>query len=129
MTALEIIRLVGTEFEEIDDSELEQWVELARPFVSKEKFGKLYEQALAFMVCHMMKMGGLGEDTLGEYGKMGAASGMAGISSISDGGSSISFSWPGQTAVNAEAVYSQTTYGRQYLALLKLVIVPITIDH
>lgn len=129
MTALEIIRLVGSEFEDIDDDELGQWVEIARPFVSKEKFGKFYEQALAFMVCHMMKMGGLGEDTLGEYGKMGAASGMAGISSISDGGSSISFSWPGQTAITADAVYAQTTYGRQYLALLRLVIVPITIDH
>ena len=129
MTTLEIIRLVATEFASVPDEVILQWAELAKPYVSKEKFGKLYDQALAYMICHLMKSSGLGIDALGDYAKMGASAGMAGISSLSDGGSSISFAWPNQTVTSAEMVFSGTIYGRMYLALLRLVIVPITIDH
>ena len=129
MTALEIIRLVGTEFSDVSDEDVLLWISLARPFVSKEKFGKLYDTGVAYMTCHMMKTTGLGEDVLGDYAKMAAASGVAGIGSISDGGSSISFTWPNQAVTSADMVLSGTVYGRQYLALLRLVIVPITIDH
>ena len=129
MTALEIVRLVGGEFDNEDDAALEQWIELVRPYVSKEKFGKLYEQAIAYLVCHFMKSAGKGEDTMGEMGRMGLSAGANGIASISDGGSSISFANIGQAFTNADSVFSTTTYGRQFLALLRLVIVPITIDH
>ena len=129
MTVLEIIRIVGTEFESVSDETLGQWIELALPLVSKDKFGNLYNQALAYMVCHIMKTFGLGDDDMGSYGRLGMSAGAAGISSLSDGGSSISFSFPNQQVNSAEMVLSSTIYGRQYLALLRLVIVPITIDH
>lgn len=129
MTALEIVRLIGGEFDNEDDETIEQWVELVSPYVSKKKFGKFYDQAIAYLVCHFMKMSGKGDDVLGEMGKMGMAAGAKGIGSISDGGSSISFTNPSQAFTNADTVFSLTTYGQQYLALLRLVIVPITIDH
>ena len=130
MEALDIIRLVGDEFSGVSDAVVGQWIELARPFVSKKVFGKLFEQALAYFTCHMMKISGNGVDLLGDLGKMGGSAGVAGIQSISDGGSSISFAWSGAQAVtSAEMVLSETVYGRQYLAIARLVVVPITIDH
>lgn len=47
MTPLEIFRLVATEFKDVDDAEVEKWVELSKPFVSKKKFGNTYNHALA----------------------------------------------------------------------------------
>ena len=130
MEALDIIRLVGDEFSGVSDAVVGQWIELARPFVSKKVFGKLFEQALAYFTRHMMKISGNGVDLLGDLGKMGGSAGVAGIQSISDGGSSISFAWSGAQAVtSAEMVLSETVYGRQYLAIARLVVVPITIDH
>jgi len=43
MTAIEIIRLVGTEFASISDAVLEDWIEMVKPMVSKDRFGNLYE--------------------------------------------------------------------------------------
>ena len=50
MTVIETIRLVGSEFKDVPDAELEQWIELVSPMVGKKQFGKLYEQALAYLV-------------------------------------------------------------------------------
>ena len=89
MTAIEIIRLVGTEFSAIEDVDLEKWIEIVRPMVSKKQFGKLYEQAIAYLVCHRMKMAGYGESPLGaELGNINALG--FGISSASEGETSVS---------------------------------------
>ena len=40
MTAIEIIRLVGTEFATVSDEDLEKWIEVVRPMVSRKQFGK-----------------------------------------------------------------------------------------
>ena len=55
MTTIETIRLFGAEFEDVDNETLEKWIEVVKPLVSKEKFGKLYDNALAYLVCHNMK--------------------------------------------------------------------------
>ena len=106
LTALEIIRLRGGEFSEISDEILEQWIEVVRPMVSRKQFGKLYEQALALLVCHKLKLAGYGESALGE---LGATTVGFGIGSVSEGGSSIS-------------------YGTEYLTLRRSVIVPIHVS-
>ena len=71
MTAIEIIRLTAEEFKDVDDATLEKWLEIVRPMVSKKQFGKLYEQGLAYLVCHKLKMAGFGENPLGEAGIIG----------------------------------------------------------
>ena len=58
MTAIEIIRLIGEEFKGEKDEVLEQWIEVVRPMVSKKQFGKLYDQAIALLVCHKLKIAG-----------------------------------------------------------------------
>lgn len=122
MTAIEMIRLVGAEFKDIGDDVLEKWLEIVRPMVSKKQFGKLYEQALAFLVCHRLKMAGYGENPLGDIGAIGI--GFA-VGSVSEGGSSISFGANQASNLAADAELGLTVYGVQYLQLRRSVIVPI----
>lgn len=134
MEILDIIRLVAPEFESVSDTELEMWINLAKPFVSKEKFGEFYNQAVAYLVCHRMTIAGLGSvsDENGELGMLTSlATSTYGIGSISAGSSSISFTnggGGGAGAIDADTELSRTKYGMQYITIRKLVIVPITIN-
>ena len=122
MTAIEIIRLVGTEFASVKEENLEKWIEVVRPMVSKKQFGKLYEQGIAYLVCHKLKMAGHGENPLGDIGTIGI--GFA-VGSVSEGGSSISFGANQSSNLAADAELGLTVYGVQYLQLRRSVIVPI----
>ena len=126
MTALEMIRVVGPEFADVPDSVLEQWIEIVKPMVSKKQFGKLYEQGLAFLVCHKLKMIGLGQNPLGEEFSMSSLG--FGVSSVSEGGSSISFGANQSSNLSPDAELALTTYGLQYLSIRRLVIVPIHVS-
>ena len=125
MTALELIRLFANEFSDTDDENVAKWIEAVKPWVSKKQFGKLYEHALAYLVCHKMKMSGLGENPLGELG--GSGVGFA-LNSVSEGGSSISFGAGQSSNLNPDAELALTSYGLQYLQLRRSVIVPIHIS-
>lgn len=122
MTAIEIIRMIGTEFAPVAEADLEQWIEVVRPMVSKKQFGKLYEQAIAYLVCHKLKMAGHGENPLGELGAIGI--GFA-VGSVSEGGSSVSFGANQSSNLAADAELGLTVYGVQFLQLRRMVIVPI----
>lgn len=127
MTVVEMVRLVsGEEFQGVPDSIIEKWDEFVTPLVSKKQFGKLYDRAKALLICHQLKMAGVGENTLGALGDIGNS---LIASSVSDGGSSISFANSGasNTAVNAE--YGMTKYGIQYLQLIRVCVVPINISR
>ncbi len=126
MTAQEIIKIVGEEFKDVDDEVIDQWVEIFAPMVSKKQFGKLYEQALAFLICHKMKIAGLGETTIG--GDLSAAANGFSVASVSDGGSSISFANIGAGNLATDAEFGMTSYGTQYLQLRKMCVVPIHVS-
>lgn len=125
MTAIEIIRVIGSEFKDVEEDVIEQWIEIFRPMVSKKQFGKLYDQALALLICHKMKMAGMGENTLGDLSA--AANGFS-VASVSDGGSSISFANVGAGNLTTNAEFAMTPYGTQYLQLVKVCVVPIHIS-
>lgn len=122
MTAIEIIRLTGGEFKSVADDVIEQWIEIVRPMVSKKQFGNLYEQGLAYLVCHKLKMAGLGENPLGELGTIGL--GLT-VGSVSEGGSSVSFGANQSSSLAKDAELAMTVYGVQFLQLRRSVIVPI----
>lgn len=123
---VEMIQKVGGgEFDSMPVEDIVFWIDFVRPMVSKKQFGKLYNQALTLLVCHRLKMSGLGENTLGDLGKVGNAF-MA--SSVSDGGSSISFAGGGAGNLQTDAEYAMTVYGAQFLQLRKMVIVPIHVS-
>lgn len=122
MTAIEIIRLVAPEFSEVDDTVISKWVEIVKPMVSQKRFGKLYEQALAYLVCHKLKMAGNGANPLGELGTIGIG---FSIGSVSEGGTSVSFGAGQSSNLATDAELALTAYGLQFLSLRRLVIVPI----
>lgn len=128
MTVVEMVRIVsGEEFQGIPDSIIEQWDEFVSPLVSKKQFGKLYDRAKALLICHKLKMAGYGGDeSLGALGKIGNS---FIASSVSDGGSSISFANSGSSNITMNAEYGMTVYGMQYLQLLRVAIVPINISR
>lgn len=125
MTTLEHIRLFGTEFKDVNDEEVEKWIEVVKPMVSQKQFRKLYESALAYLVCHKMKMAGYGVNPLGD--KISIGVGFA-LSSVSEGGSSISFAASQSSNLVSDAELGLTSYGLQYLQIRRSVIVPIHIS-
>ena len=127
MTVVEMVRLIsGNEFDDVSDETIEQWDEFVSPLVSKKRFGKLYERAKALLICHKLKMAGFGENALGALGSIGNS---FIASSVSDGGSSISFANGGASNIAVNAEYGMTVYGMQYLQLLRSCIVPINITR
>ena len=126
MTALEMIRVIGTEFADVADSVLEQWIEIVKPMVSKKQFGKLYEQGIAFLVCHRLKMAGYGKNPLGDEFSMSSLG--FGVSSVSEGGSSISFGASQSSNLSPDAELALTSYGTEYLSIRRMVIVPIHVS-
>lgn len=116
------IRLIGTEFNSIADEKLNLWIEMLRPMVSRKQFGNLYEQALAYLVCHKLKMAGNGASPLGDLGAIGI--GFA-VGSVSEGGSSISFGANQSSNLATDAELGLTAYGVQFLQIRRMVIVPI----
>lgn len=128
MTVVEMVRMIsGDEFADVPDADILKWEEFISPFVSKKQFGKLYDRAKALLICHKMTMAGLGNNALGDLGKIGNS---FVASSVSDGGSSISYANGGASGnIQMNAEFGFTVYGMQYLQLLKMVIVPINISR
>lgn len=126
MTVIEMVRMIGNgEFDNVSDGDIGKWAEFVDPMVSKKQFGKLYDQAKALLICHKMKMAGLGENTLGDLGKIGNS---FAASSVSDGGSSISYANAGVGNLATNAEFGMTIYGMQYLQLLRICIMPIRVS-
>ena len=119
MTPLEILRLVATEFKVVTDEEVEKWVELSKPFVSKKKFGNTYNHALAYLAAHKLKMAGYGDNTMGKVDDA------LRVSSFSEGDASIGFSVSQANNMAVDAEYALTIYGLQYLSIRRQKIIPI----
>lgn len=119
MKALQIFRLVATEFDTLSDETIENWLDLTSPFISKKRFGKLYEQALALLTAHRLKMAGYGDSTLGTVGDS------LRVGSYSEGETSVSFTVNQATNLLADAELALTPYGLEYLSLRRMVIIPI----
>ena len=118
-TAAEIFRLVATEFTDLNDETVESWLELTSPLISKKVFGKLYEQALALLTAHRLKMAGYGNSANGTVGDT------LRIGSYSEGETSIGFTVNQGTNLQTDAELALTQYGLEYLSLRRTVIIPI----
>ena len=119
MTALEIFRLVATEFSSMKDDKVAQWLELTSPLISNRVFGKLYDQALALLTAHRLKMAGYGDNSYGTVGDT------LRIGSYSEGETSIGFTVNQATNLLVDAELTLTPYGMEYLSLRRLVVIPI----
>ena len=120
MELLTLLRTIAPEFEELEDTVLQTWLDLTQPLVSKSAFGAAYEQAVAYLAAHRMKMAGSGAE-----GAFGNIADRTGVVSYTEGATSVSFG--NNTGVaGAESSLSLTTYGMEYLRL-KQTIIPIMV--
>lgn len=88
------------------DKRLEVYVEIAQLRVNKCLFGRAYIYALSLMVAHKLALLGRGAET-GDAGR---------VTSKHEGDISISY---GAAGSNDDGDLSSTSYGQEYLALLK----------
>ncbi len=116
------VRTIGSEFSEVADEVIMTWIDIVAPLVSRRRFGKLYDMALALLVCHKMKMAGLGDSSMGSLPEAFH------LSSYSEGSVSVSYSGTQSNGSQVDAEYAMTIYGMQYLTLRRSVIVPISIS-
>ncbi len=117
---LKVFRIVAAEFSGVDDETVNTWLDLTAPLVSRKRFGKLYEQALALLTAHRMKMAAVGSDESagGAFDDLGGAGVAFKVSSYTSGGESVSFNSAALTSqLSADAEYTQTMYGVQFLSL------------
>lgn len=119
MTAIEIFKLVAKEFAGMEDEEIQKHMELYSCQISKRRFGDTYEQALAYLTAHKLKMNGYGNS---ENGTIADA---LRVGSYSEGETSISYSTNQQTNLQVDAEYALTVYGLEFLTLKRLAVVPI----
>lgn len=121
MTALEIVRLLAKEFDSVDDPEVEKYIELEQPNISKKVFGSSYDKGLGLLAAHRMKMNGLGDS---EYGTIAESIHMT---SFSEGESSVTFAHSQANNSQVDGEYTLTTYGLQFLTLKRTLVIPIMV--
>ena len=119
MTTLETFRLIATEFVEISDDDIEDYIELVKPLISEKKFGNTYNMALALLVAHKLKMAGYGDTSTGRVDDA------LRVSSYSEGEVSISYSASQSGSISVDAEYTLTAYGLQFLGIRRSKIIPI----
>lgn len=119
MSVIEIIRLLGTEFGNVRDATIQSWIELTQPFLSKKIFGEMYDQALALLTCHRMKMAGMGDSSYGTVGDT------LRVGSYSEGETSLGFTTNQGTNLLPNGELALTAYGLQFLNIRRLRVVPI----
>ena len=123
MTVAELVRFIGGgEFDNVTTEDIALWDKIVTPMVSKKRFGSLYDQAKALLICHKLALNGKSNNGLGSLGQV--KNGYT-ASSVSDGGTSISFANVGVGNLATNAEYGMTVYGTQYLQMVKMCIVPI----
>lgn len=120
MDALRMIRITMKEFDSVPDEEVALFLEISKPLLSKKRFGNLYEQGLAYLSAHKMKLSGLGS-AIGA----GTIGDTIGLSSVSEGGISVSFTNNQTANTSIDAEYGLTIYGMQFLQLRKSCIMTI----
>lgn len=119
MTPIEIFRLLAREFLSLGDDTVEQWMELAKTAISQKRFGNTYNQALALLTAHKLKMAGYGDNPNGTIGDT------LRVGNFSEGETSIGFTTNQATSLMVDAELTLTSYGLQFLNLRRSRIVGI----
>lgn len=125
MEAIGAFRLIGKEFAQVGDEEVRNFMDLFSPMVSRKRFGDKYSLAVAYYTAHKMKLHGMSGNE--DDARTNAARNM-GIASYSEGGTSISYAAPANSgSTDTDAELTLTTYGIEYMRLVRSCIIPATI--
>lgn len=123
MTTLAAFRLVASEFAATSDDTVNSVIELVSPQVSESKFGKLYNQALAYLAAHWLAWQAL----ITSAGSTGGETTAGRVTSEREGDLSRNYA-EGSRAVGGTSFLDnleKTAYGLEYKRLARLAIVPV----
>lgn len=131
MEALEIFRLVATEFSDMPDDDViddtgkvktygvNSFIKLYSDQISEKRFGSTYQKALAYLTAHKLKMNGYGNN------ENGTIADSLRVGSYSEGETSISYTTNQNTNLQVDAEYALTVYGLEFLTLRRNAVIPI----
>ena len=119
LSALEILRAVAEEFNDVTPQKVEVFIGLVKPLISERRFGSNYQTALAYLAAHKMKMAGLGDNTTGKIDDMMR------VASYTEGEVSVSYAVAQNVNATKDAEYALTSYCLLFLTLRRLCIIPI----
>ena len=108
MTALEIFRMIASEFASMTDEDVQKWLDLAAEFIDQETFGDKYDSAVAYYAAHLIKVES-GNGTAGA------------IEEKKVGDLRIKYHQGNEALMG----FNTTSYGQQYLVIQKGCVVPI----
>lgn len=111
-SSIDTLEFVAPEFSGLSDSTKETALEMAAQRLDPPTWGRLYEQAAAYLAAHLLKL----RDRSQQLSQTGGGTG--GIRSIKTGDLSVSFQGSGSNASTmTEEALGSTEYGQQYLSL------------
>lgn len=120
---LDVFRVVAPELDDVLNNDVTAVIIFVADMVSKKKFGPYYVRAVAYLAAHFIKLQDMAESDGSDGGSLTAD---GGITMEKEGdlqrqyGASISGS-----SNDADILLKKTLYGRMFLTLRKMVIVPI----
>lgn len=120
---LDVFRVVAPELDDVLNNDVTAMIVFVADMVSKKKFGPYYVRAVAYLAAHFIKLQDMAESDGSNSGSLTAD---GGITMEKEGdlqrqyGASISGS-----SNDADILLKKTLYGRMFLTLRKMVIVPV----
>jgi hypothetical protein len=119
METIVIFRMIAGEFISIGDDEVNKWIAMARPMVNSRRFGLLYNNAIALMAAHLMKLNLPSEDA-------DSPANAILIDTYKEGDTSIKYNVDSFTKLNPDAQLTLTKYGLQFRSIRDSVTIGIT---
>jgi len=116
---IRIIRAMAPEFKAVGDKEIRQYIEIFSLMIGRRVYGARWHLALALLICHKMKMAGMGDT------KYGTVAESMRLSSVSEGDSSLSFNSSQAPTADADSEFLLTSYGVQFLSIRRRTIIPV----
>lgn len=116
---IDTVRAIAPEFLTAEEKVIKQYIKIFSPLVGRKVFGDKYFLAMALLICHKMKLAGLGSN------KYGTVDESLRFSSITVGDESVSFNNATAVSTAADEEYKLTSYGIQFNDIKRRVIIPI----
>lgn len=125
MTQLEIFRKIAPEFKRIPDDEVQGMLDLAGDILSKKRFGKMYDRAVALLAAHQFTL----QTMIANDENAGAATSLTSGALVSEREGDLQRSYGGMASSSSgddmDSLLKKTVYGLQFLALRSMCVVPV----
>ncbi len=116
---LTLIRMLAPDLNEVTDNIVEATIDITRPHIWKERFGKFYYEALAYLVAHRIKLHQMISETGAESGAVVGGA----ITSESEGDLSRAYGSAGGNSKSYTDTLDKTVYGLEFKRIRDMCVV------